>query len=142
MVVTEKINVKTKGECDIVDITSEVERKVSESGIESGTVTVFISGSTAGVTTIEYEPGVVSDFRAMWDRIVPRDMQYKHDQRWGDGNGYSHVRASTLGPSLVVPFSNRSLLLGTWQQIIVVDFDNSQRSREIVLQIMGESKKR
>jgi secondary thiamine-phosphate synthase enzyme len=138
MIVTEKINVKTKGECDIVDITSEVERKVSESGIESGTVTVFISGSTAGVTTIEYEPGVVSDFKAMWDRIVPRDMQYKHDQRWGDGNGYSHVRASTLGPSLVVPFSNRALLLGTWQQIIVIDFDNRPRSREIVLQIMGE----
>jgi secondary thiamine-phosphate synthase enzyme len=138
MVVTEKINVKTKGECDIVDITSEVERKVSESGIESGTVTVFISGSTAGVTTIEYEPGVVSDFRAMWDRIVPRYMQYKHDQRWGDGNGYSHVRASILGPSLVVPFSNRALLLGTWQQIIVIDFDNRPRSREIILQIMGE----
>jgi len=138
MIVTEKINVKTKGECDIVDITSEVERKVSESGIESGTVTVFISGSTAGVTTIEYEPGVVSDFKATWDRIVPRDMQYKHDQRWGDGNGYSHVRASTLGPSLVVPFSNRALLLGTWQQIIVIDFDNRPRSREIILQIMGE----
>jgi len=138
MVVTEKINIQTKGEGDIVDITSEVERKVSAAGIKSGTVTVFISGSTAGVTTIEYEPGVVSDFREMWDRIVPRDMQYKHDQRWGDGNGYSHVRASTLGPSLVVPFSNKALLLGTWQQIVVVDFDNRPRSREIVLQIMGE----
>jgi secondary thiamine-phosphate synthase enzyme len=137
MVVTEKINIQTKGECDIIDITSNVECLVSQSGIESGTVTVFISGSTAGVTTIEYEPGVVSDFRAVWDRIVPRDIQYKHDQRWGDGNGYSHVRASTLGPSLVVPFSNRSLLLGTWQQIVVVDFDNRPRSREIVLQIIG-----
>ena len=104
MVVTEKINIKTKGEGDVIDITPEVERLVSQSGIESGTVTVFISGSTAGVTTIEYEPGVVSDFKLMWDRIVPRDIQYKHDQRWGDGNGYSHVRASTLGPSLVVPF--------------------------------------
>ena len=138
MVVTEKINIQTKGEGDILDITPDVERIVSQSGIESGTVTVFISGSTAGVTTIEYESGVVGDFKAMWDRVVPRDIQYKHDQRWGDGNGYSHVRASTLGPSLTVPFSNRALLLGTWQQIVVVDFDNRPRSREIVLQIMGE----
>jgi secondary thiamine-phosphate synthase enzyme len=137
MVVTEKINIKTKGECDIIDITGDVERVVSQSGIESGTATVFISGSTAGLTTIEYEPGVVADFKAMWDRIVPRDIQYRHDQRWGDGNGYSHVRASTLGPSLVVPFSGRSLLLGTWQQIIVVDFDNRPRSRDIILQIVG-----
>ncbi|MEA1959234.1 MAG: secondary thiamine-phosphate synthase enzyme YjbQ [Chloroflexota bacterium] len=138
MVVTERISIRTKGECDIIDITGDVERVVSQSGIESGTVTVFISGSTAGLTTIEYEPGVVADFKAMWDRIVPRDIQYRHDQRWGDGNGYSHVRASTLGPSLVVPFFGRSLLLGTWQQIIVVDFDNRPRSREIVLQIVGE----
>ena len=138
MVVTEKINIKTKGKCDIIDITSDVERIVSQSGVESGTVTVFISGSTAGVTTIEYEPGVVGDFRGMWDRLVPKDIPYRHDERWGDGNGYSHVRASTLGPSLTVPFSNRALLLGTWQQIIVVDFDNRPRSREIVLQIVGE----
>jgi len=138
MIVTEKMSIRTRGEGDVIDITSDVERVVSQSGIVSGSVTVFISGSTAGVTTIEYEPGVVSDFKAMWDRIVPRDVQYRHDQRWGDGNGYSHVRASTLGPSLVVPFSNKALLLGTWQQIIVVDFDNRPRSREIVLQIMGE----
>ena len=138
MVVTERILIRTKGECDIIDITQDVERIVSQSGIESGTVTVFISGSTAGVTTIEYEPGVVSDFRGMWERLVPREITYRHDQRWGDGNGYSHVRASTLGPSLVVPFSNRALLLGTWQQIIVVDFDNRPRSREVVLQIVGE----
>jgi secondary thiamine-phosphate synthase enzyme len=142
MVITERLSIRTKGECDVIDITPDVELVVSQSGIESGTVTVFISGSTAGVTTIEYEPGVVSDFKAMWDRIVPRDIQYNHDQRWGDGNGYSHVRASMLGPSLVVPFSNRALLLGTWQQIIVVDFDNRPRSREIILQIMGEAKKR
>jgi len=138
MIVTEKMSIRTRGEGDVIDITSDVERVVSQSGIVSGSVTVFISGSTAGVTTIEYEPGVVSDFKAMWDRIVPRDVQYRHDQRWGDSNGYSHVRASTLGPSLVVPFSNRALLLGTWQQIIVVDFDNRPRSREIVLQIMEE----
>jgi len=138
MVVTERLSVKTKGECDVIDITSDVEHIVSQSGVESGTVTVFISGSTAGVTTIEYEPGVVNDFSAMWDRLVPRDINYRHDQRWGDGNGYSHVRASTLGPSLAVPFSSRELLLGTWQQIVVVDFDNRPRSREIVLQIVGE----
>lgn len=138
MVVTERISIRTKGECDIIDITADVEWIVSQSGVESGTVTVFISGSTAGVTTIEYEPGVVSDFKGMWDRVVPRDIRYRHDERWGDGNGYSHVRASTLGPSLVVPFANRALLLGTWQQIIVVDFDNRPRSREIILQIVGE----
>ena len=138
MVVTERISIRTKGECDIIDITSDVERIVSQSGVESGTVTVFISGSTAGVTTIEYEPGVVGDFKGMWERLVPRDIPYRHDQRWGDGNGYSHVRASALGPSLVVPFSSRALLLGTWQQIIIVDFDNRPRSREIVLQIVGE----
>jgi len=138
MVVTERLSIRTKGECDIIDITADVERIVSQSGVDCGTVTVFISGSTAGVTTIEYEPGAVGDFREMWERLVPRDISYRHDQRWGDGNGYSHVRASTLGPSLTVPFSNRALLLGTWQQIIIVDFDNRPRSREIILQILGE----
>ncbi len=138
MVVTRKISLKTKGECDIVDITSQVEGQVSEANINSGTVTIFIAGSTAGVSTIEFESGVLSDFQGMWQKSVPRDIPYAHDRRWGDGNGYSHVRASLLGPSMVVPFTDKRLTLGTWQQIVLVDFDNRPRSRQVVLQIMGE----
>ena len=138
MVVTRKIGIRTRGECDLIDITAQVKREVLDSGINAGTVTVFISGSTAGISTIEYESGLVSDFQGMWDRTVPRNIPYQHDRRWGDGNGYSHMRASLLGPSLVVPFTDKTLLLGTWQQIVVADFDNRPRSREIVVQIMGE----
>jgi secondary thiamine-phosphate synthase enzyme len=101
-------------------------------------VTVFVAGSTAGVTTIEFESGLLADFKNMWEKMVPRGVPYDHDSRWGDGNGFSHVRASLLGPSLVVPFSERKLTLGTWQQIVFADFDNRPRSRQIVLQIMGE----
>ncbi len=138
MVVTKKIGIRTSGECDLIDITAQVMQEVLDSGVNAGTVTLFISGSTAGISTIEYESGLVSDFQGMWDRTVPRNIPYQHDRRWGDGNGHSHVRASLLGPSLVVPFTDKTLLLGTWQQIIVADFDNRPRSREIVLQIMGE----
>lgn len=138
MVVTRKIGIRTSGECDLIDITAQVMREVLDSGVNAGTVTLFISGSTAGVSTIEYESGLVSDFQGMWDRTVPRNIPYQHDRRWGDGNGHSHVRASLLGPSLVVPFTDKTLHLGTWQQIVVADFDNRPRSREIVLQIMGE----
>ena len=138
MIVTKKVGIRTRGECDLIDITEEVRREVSGAGVNSGTVTVFISGSTAGVTTIEYESGALSDLQAMWERLVPRNITYQHDRRWGDGNGYAHVRASLLGPSLVVPFTDRTLHLGTWQQIIVADFDNRPCSREVVLQIAGE----
>jgi secondary thiamine-phosphate synthase enzyme len=138
MVVTKKISLSTKGECDIVDITSQVEQQLAEAGISNGTVTVFVAGSTAGVTTIEFEPGLTGDLQSMWDRLVPKDITYAHDRRWGDGNGYSHVRASLLGASLVVPFSNKQLALGTWQQIVLVDFDNRPRSRQIMLQIIGD----
>jgi len=138
MVVTKKISLSTKGECDIIDITPQVAEQVSQSGIESGVVTIFVAGSTAGVTTIEFEPGLVSDLEGMWQRIAPNNIPYDHDRRWGDGNGYSHVRASLLGASLVVPFSNKRLTLGTWQQIVLVDFDNRPRSREVCLQIMGD----
>ena len=112
---------------------------MEESGLTGGTVTVFIPGSTAGVTTVEYEPGLVADLGNLWERIAPRGIDYQHDQRWHDGNGHSHVRASLLGASLAVPFHNGKLLLGTWQQIIVVDFDNRARSRQVILQIMGEN---
>jgi len=138
VVVTESINLQTQGNSDIIDITPEVMQKVAASELYSGTVTIFVSGSTAGLTTIEFEPGVLADFTNMWQRIVPRDIKYEHDRAWGDGNGHAHVRASMLGPSLVIPFNNRSLLLGTWQQIILQDFDNRPRSRNIIVQIMGE----
>lgn len=138
MVFTGEISVRSRGETDIIDITGEVEGKLAESKLERGTVNLFISGSTAGITTIEYEPGLVSDFRDMWQRVAPGGAAYQHDRRWGDGNGYSHVRASLLGASLVVPFNNRRLLLGTWQQIVVVDFDNRPRSRQIMVQVTGE----
>ena len=138
MVVTKKIALQTKGECDIVDITPQVEREVAEAGINSGVVTLFVAGSTAGVTTIEFESGLLSDFQSMWQRIVPKNIPYNHDRRWGDNNGYSHVRASLLGASLVVPFNDKRLTLGTWQQIVLVDFDNRPRSRQVILQIMGE----
>ncbi len=137
-VITQGLRIETNGDTDLIDITSEVARGVSESGVSSGTVTVFIPGSTAGVTTIEYESGAIRDFQEAIQRIAPKDMDYHHDARWGDGNGYSHVRAALQGASLTVPFSSSRLLLGTWQQIIVVDFDNRPRSREIILQIMGE----
>jgi secondary thiamine-phosphate synthase enzyme len=138
MIVTSSISFQTGGDCDIIDITSQVAGQVAESGISNGTVTIFVPGSTAGVTTIEYESGLVTDLQQMWERIVPRNIPYNHDRRWGDGNGHSHVRASMLGPSLVVPFTDGRLTLGTWQQIIMVDFDNRPRSRQVVLQIMGE----
>jgi secondary thiamine-phosphate synthase enzyme len=138
MVVTEKISLESKGHGDIIDITPEVQQRLAETDISDGTVTLFISGSTAGITTIEFEPGLISDFKKMWERTVPQDLTYEHNRAWGDGNGHSHVRASLLGASLVIPFSDRRLTLGTWQQIVVVDFDNRARSRQIVVQIMGE----
>jgi secondary thiamine-phosphate synthase enzyme len=122
----------------MIDITGQIAKEIAESNINSGIATIFITGSTAGVTTIEYESGVIRDYKDMWDRNVPLNISYQHDQRWGDGNGYSHVRASLQSPSLVVPFTNKKMMLGTWQQIVVVDFDNRARSREIVLQLLGE----
>jgi len=138
MVVTKKISLQSKGHCDIIDITPQVEQQLAETDINNGTVTLFVAGSTAGVSTIEFESGLVSDFQSMWERNVPRNIPYDHDRRWGDGNGFSHVRASLLGASLVVPFNDKRLTLGTWQQIVMVDFDNHSRSRQIILQIMGE----
>jgi secondary thiamine-phosphate synthase enzyme len=132
------IHVDTKGNGDTIDITQRVAEQISASKIEDGLATIFITGSTAGVTTTEYESGVLNDYKKMWERNIPSNIAYQHDQRWGDGNGYSHVRASLQGPSLVIPFSNKRMLLGTWQQIVVVDFDNRPRSREIVIQLLGE----
>ena len=138
MVVTKRISLQAKGGCDVIDITPQVEQQLAETSINSGTATLFVNGSTAGVSTIEFESGLLSDFKGMWERNVPQNISYDHDRRWGDGNGYSHVRASLLGASLVIPFNDRRLTLGTWQQIVLVDFDNRPRSRQIILQIMGE----
>ncbi len=138
MVVTRKISLQTKGNCDIIDITPQVEQQLAEANINNGTVTLFITGSTAGISTIEFESGLLSDFQKMWERNIPQNIPYNHDRRWGDGNGYSHVRASLLGASLVVPFNDKRLTLGTWQQIVLIDFDNRPRSRQIILQIMGD----
>jgi len=138
MVITKKISLQTKGDGDIIDITPQVEQQVAEAAITNGIITVFATGSTAGITTIELESGLLSDFQGMWERIIPKSLPYNHDRRWGDGNGYSHVRASLLGASLVIPFSEKRLSLGTWQQVILIDFDNRPRSRQIILQIMGE----
>ena len=138
MVVTKKISLQTKGNCDITNITPQVEQYLAETEVNNGTVTLFVVGSTAGISTIEFEPGLLSDFQNMWERNVPTNIPYNHDRSWGEGNGYSHVRASLLGASLVVPFNNNSLSLGTWQQIVLVDFDNRPRTRQVILQIMGE----
>lgn len=138
MVTTEKISLSTRGHCDIIDITPQVEQQLAKANMDSGTVTTFVTGSTAGVTTIEFEPGLISDLKEMWQRVVPENIPYSHDRAWGDGNGYSHIRASLLGASLVIPFTDKKLALGTWQQIVLVDFDNRPRSRQIILQIMGE----
>ena len=137
-VASRTIRLSTKGNCDIVDITSEVAQEVRDSGISNGTATIFITGSTAGVTTIEFEPGLVADFKDMWDRVIPPNIPYQHDRAWGDGNGHSHVRASLLSASMTIPFINKRLALGTWQQIVLLDFDNRSRSREIVVQVIGE----
>ena len=137
-VITKDITLQSRGNCDIIDITSQVAKNVKESGVNSGIVTLFIVGSTAGITTIEYEPNLLSDFKNMWDRVIPQNIAYEHNKTWGDGNGHSHVRASTLGASLIIPFVNKRLTLGTWQQIVFVDFDNRPRSRKIAIQILGE----
>ncbi len=138
MVVTDSIELQTRGHADMRDITGEVAAKVRESGVSSGIVTVFCPGSTSAVTTIEYESGALSDLKRLFDEIVPPDRDYAHNLRWGDGNGHSHVRAALLGPSLSVPVVDGELQLGTWQQITYCDFDNRGRSRRLIVQIVGE----
>ena len=135
---TMTINLNTKGNADIQDITNQVSQTVAESGFNDGVVTVFTPSSTSGLTTIEYESGCLSDLRRLFDEIIDPARHYAHNARWGDGNGHSHVRAALLGASFCVPFVNRRLTLGTWQQIIFIDFDNRQRRRELVVQMMGE----
>lgn len=137
-IVTDRVRVATKGDDDIVDLTDRVQGLVRQHGFRRGQALLFVSGSTAGLTTIEYEPGLLQDLPAAFERIAPRGARYRHEERWHDGNGHSHVRASLLGPSLAVPFEDGALLLGTWQQIVLVDFDNRPRRREVVVQLSGE----
>ena len=131
------IHLSTRGFCHAVDITPEVRKKVDETNIKDGTVTVFVVGSTAGITTIEYEPGVVKDLEDLFNKLAPPTRDYHHEEAWHDGNGFSHVRASLLKPSIVVLVEDGKLRLGTWQQIVVLDFDNRPRNREIAIQVMG-----
>ncbi len=138
MVKTLYFSLETRGNNHVIDITGEVERKVSQSGITNGIVNVFSPSSTSGITTIEYESGAVSDLQAAIERLVPSNIEYRHNLRWGDGNGHSHVRAALLGASFTVPLVNGRLALGTWQQIVFVDFDNRPRHRNVVVQVVGE----
>jgi secondary thiamine-phosphate synthase enzyme len=138
MVLSDTISLSTKGLCDFHDITSQVAATLARSKIRNGTVTIFCPGSTGALTTIEYEDGVLEDLKKAIERIAPSNIPYTHDRRWGDGNGFSHVRAALLGPSLSVPVADGRLLLGTWQQIVFIDFDNRSRQRNIVVQAMGE----
>lgn len=130
--------VSSKGFADVHDVTGQAARAVAASGLRDGIVTVFVPGSTAGVTTIEFESGAVEDLRAAIERIAPRDIHYAHNTRWGDGNGFAHVQAALLGPSVSVPLAGGELLLGTWQQIVLVDFDNRPRERGVIIQVVGE----
>jgi secondary thiamine-phosphate synthase enzyme len=136
-VITEELHLNTKGEVEIVDITEEVNEKIKEAGIEAGIVNIFVPGSTGAVTTIEYEPGLLKDLPDALERLFSQQIEYEHQKRWHDGNGHSHVRASFLGPSLTVPFSDKKMMLGTWQQVVFIELDNKSRSRRIIVQILG-----
>src|SRR5262245_24969445 len=137
MVETTRHQVDTTGQGDVHDLTAVVARVLSASTIKAGLVTVAVVGSTAGVTTIEFEPGAVADLNRVWEQLAPRDGEYEHHLRWGDDNGSSHVRAAMLGPSLSIPFEGGRLCIGTWQQIVLIEFDTRPRSREVVVQLLG-----
>jgi len=135
---TAKLTEKSRGFCDIIDITAKVQEQVKKEQVQKGVVTLFVPGSTAALTTIEYEPGLVQDLKELVEKLIPSGRRYHHDDRWGDDNGFSHLRASLFGPSLQIPIEGGRLALGTWQQIILVDFDNRPRTREVTVQVMGE----
>ncbi len=139
VILTGKLVEKTQGHCDIIDITAKVQEQLQREKIRRGSATLFVSGSTAALTTIEHEPGLLKDLKEFLEKLIPSNRRYHHDDRWGDDNGFSHLRASLLGPSLQIPIEDGRLLLGTWQQIVLLDFDNRPRTREIVVQIIGEA---
>ena len=135
---TKKFSESTAGFCDIVDLTAKLKAYIQEANIRNGTATLFVSGSTAALTTIEYEPGLVQDLKEFVEKLIPSDRRYHHDDRWGDDNGFSHLRAALFGPSLAIPIVRGALSLGIWQQVILLDFDNRPRTREIIVQLIGE----
>jgi len=137
-IITQEIQKKTKGNCDIIDITDEINSIILKSGIKEGLCTVFSVGSTAGITTIEYEPGLLKDIPKLLDKLIPSAVRYHHDDTWGDGNGHSHLRSALYKTSLSIPIIKSELTLGTWQQVVLLDFDNRSRTRRIVIQILGE----
>jgi secondary thiamine-phosphate synthase enzyme len=138
-IVTKYISLSTHGESDIINITNHVKKILLESQLKNGIITLFVVGSTAAITTIEFEPGLTKDFPNMLERIAPIDTEYEHDKTWHDGNGHAHVRASLIGPSLTIPFINGETSLGTWQQIVFLELDTSSRERKVVVQIIGEN---
>jgi len=137
-VVSDSINIQTRGHTDILNVTAEAQEIVTGSGLLDGILTLFVPGSTGGLSTVEYEPGLLKDLPDFFERIAPSNMRYAHDDTWHDGNGHSHIRATLIGPSLTIPFTGGRLTLGTWQQVIFIDFDNKSRNRQIIAQVMGE----
>jgi secondary thiamine-phosphate synthase enzyme len=137
-IINEKIKLRTRGNPDLVDITGKVSAILQDSGLETGNLTLFVIGSTAAISTFEYEPGMVRDMQELYEKLIPKNKHYSHDETWGDANGFSHLRASLQGPSLTIPFKQARLLLGTWQQVVLAEFDNRPRERQIAVQIIGE----
>lgn len=137
-VVTQNITLNTQGNPDLINITEEIENILNSTEFKKGSVIVFVVGSTAAITTFEYEPGMIKDMQELYEKLIPKNKHYAHDDTWGDSNGFSHLRAALQGPSLVIPFDNGKLLLGKWQQVVLAEFDNRPRRRQIVIQIIGE----
>lgn len=136
---TKKFTERTAGHCDIIDITAKIHEAIEKEQIQHGLITAFVSGSTAALTTIEYESGLIQDLKESVERLIPSDRRYHHDDRWDDDNGFSHLRAALFGPSIALPVQNGKVCLGAWQQVILLDFDNRPRTREIILQLIGET---
>lgn len=137
-VTTKQLNLRTRGAGDLINITDEIQKNLQVTGLNEGSVTVFVVGSTAAITTFEYEPGLISDLKELYEKLVPSTKSYAHDETWGDANGFSHLRAVLQGPCLVIPFNSGRLILGTWQQVVLAEFDTRSRQRRVVLQFIGE----
>ena len=137
-IINKKIMLDTKGPGDLINITEEITSILASSMLRNGNLTVFVTGSTAAITTFEYEPGLIKDMKDFYEKLIPSGKHYHHDDTWGDANGFSHVRAALQGPSITIPFEDGRLLLGTWQQVVLAEFDNRPRHRQIAIQIMGE----
>ncbi len=137
-IINQKIKIKTKGNPDLLNITADISRILDKAKLKKGNVVIFVVGSTAAIVTFEYEAGMIQDVQDLYEKLIPRNINYNHDQTWGDANGFSHLRAAIQGPSLTVPFEEGRMMLGTWQQIVLAEFDNRPREREVIVQITGE----